>query len=257
MHTTRDRPAVAGVDPRRARAASLLLLLSACLSLPAQGQSSDGSCGNPFVNGFGPYDYRRDVDKRKIVEDFHFTARVEALIAGVSATVGQDLDYTLRAFPNHHRALVAMMNLGNRTRKEQPPGAQFSVDCYFRRAVQFRPDDQVSRLLYARFLAGSKRQADALVQVDKAIEGAQDNALTQYNAGLVLLEMGEHDRAVTQAHRAAALGLTRADLETQLRAAGKWRDAPPAADAAASASASAASAPAPAPTPAASGAPGN
>lgn len=217
-------------------------MLSACLSLPALGQSSDGSCGNPFVNGFGPYDYRHDVDKRKIVEDYHFTARVEALIAGVSASVGQDIDYTLRAFPNHHRALVAMMKLGARTRKDQPPGTQFSVDCYFRRAVQFRPDDQVSRLLYARFLTSSKRQSDALLQVDKAIEGAKDNALTQYNAGLVLLEMGELDRAVTQAHRAAALGLTRPDLETQLRAAGKWRDAPEAGDAAAAASAPASAA---------------
>lgn len=188
----------------------------------AQGQPSN--CGNPFVNGFGPYDYRTDIGHRKVVEDFHFTPRVEALVGGVSAPLGAELDYTLRAFPNHHRALVALTRLGAKTKQEQPGGAQFTVECYYKRALQFRPDDVVARMLYARFLATGKRMDDALRELDRTVELAKDNPFTHYNAGLVYFEIGQYEKALAQAHRAAELGFTRNELADQLRGKGKWLD---------------------------------
>lgn len=70
-------------------------------------QEVDGGCG-ALQNAFGPFDDRTargyNLD---VVGSYHFTPPVEALIRGASGTIGGDLDYTLRAFPNHHRALNA------------------------------------------------------------------------------------------------------------------------------------------------------
>jgi len=206
------------------------------ISFGAAAQAADTACGNPFVNGYGPYDYRSDQQKLKIVEDYHFTPRVESLVGGAAGSVGADLDYTLRAFPNHHRALLSMMNLGAKAKSPMPPGAQVSVECYFRRALVFRPDDAIARMMFATFLARNGRKPEAVREVDFSVQGAPDNAFTQYNAGLIYLEMREFDKALIQAHRALALGFERPNLRQQLQAAGKWVD-PPVAPGAASASA--------------------
>ena len=55
---------------------------------------------------------------------------------------GGDLDYTLRAFPNHHVALMAMAKLGEKQKTARPAGAKYGVECYFQRAVSFRGDDE-------------------------------------------------------------------------------------------------------------------
>ena len=71
-------------------------------------------CG-VLQNAYGPFDYRDPVSKRDnlpIVESFHFTPDVESLRHGRSGSVLGDLRYTLRAFPNHHRALKSMARYG-------------------------------------------------------------------------------------------------------------------------------------------------
>ena len=192
-------------------------------SAGAFAQTPDPRCGNPFVNGYGPLDYRVETGpKLKIVEDNHFTARVESLISGLTSSMGGDIDYTLRAFPNHHRALIAMKRLGERTKQAMPRGAQFTVECYFKRALMFRPDDAVARMLYATFLASDGRKEEALLQVEAAAEGAPDAGFTQYNAGLIFFEMSDMDRALRQAHRALRLGFEREELKQLLQSAGKW-----------------------------------
>lgn len=193
-------------------------------------QPLDPACGNPWVNNTGPFDYRTEHGfNKKIVEDYHFAPKVEALISGQSAPVGGDIDYTLRAFPNHHRALIAMMNLAVRAKSNQPVGAQFTLECYFKRALAFRPDDQVARMLYSKFLAMAGRKAEAMRQLEYTAEKTADNALTQYNIGLLLLEMGEFEKATAQAHIAQQLGFEGKQLREKLQAAGKWSEpvAPP------------------------------
>lgn len=213
----------------------------------AQG-ASGAPCGNPFVNHFGPFDYRTasPADK-KLVEDFHFTPGVEAMVRPVNTTydgMAQDVAYTLHVFPNHPRALLTMMRLGERHKSPQPPGAKYTVDCYFERAVQFRPDDTVVRGLYATYLARNGRKPEALQHLSIARRAAGDNPMSNYSIGAVYYELGEFDLAVQQAHKAAALGFPGKALENALKNAKQWRDLAPAEapDAAASA-ASGASAP--------------
>lgn len=209
----------------------ILLCLSMALlfgGLSANAQVAPSTCGSLHAQGqYGPYDYRTDKDKLGIVEGAHFTPAVESLIRGVTSVFPSgDIDYTLRAFPNHHRALVAMMRSGEKTNTMKPRGAIYTVECYFDRAIRFSPDDPVVRMIYATFLAKNGRAPEALNQLEAATTHAKDNPFTHHNIGLVYFDLREHEKALFQAHRAVGLGYTNNILVTQLKGAGKWAEAP-------------------------------
>ncbi len=223
---TSGRPRFA--RPRYRNVVELALLLCAALihSLAtAQMQASTcGSTPNASDGGFGPYDYRTDRDKLLIVERPHFPPVVEALIGTKRAPVGGDLDYTLRAFPNHHRALIAAMRYGEKLNTPHPRDMTFPVECYFDRALRFRPDDNVARMLYAQFLAHNNRKEDALAQLARVESTAGDNAFTHYNLGMLYADMKEYDKAMAHAREAYRLGFGKPELRDRLATAGKWTD---------------------------------
>ena len=215
---------------------SLLILLGSCA--PAFAQMSTEICGS-LRNGFGPFDYRADhqkpsslpisyTEKRILVEGAHFTERVEALIGSESnerkGTAGADIDYTLRAFPNNHRALIAMMGLGEKERTDKPVGTKWTVECYFERAIRFAADDPIVRIIYATLLAKKKREPEALEQLDQASKLAENAGFTHHNVGLVLFDLKQYDKALLSAHRALANGFTRPDLSDKLKAVNQWRE---------------------------------
>ncbi len=218
---------------------SFFLLVGVCalLALPqvAQAQVSASLCG-PIKTGFGPYDYRPDKFKaepgdtqtygfkRQLVDGAHFTPNVENLIKGHSTYIGGDIDYTLRAWPNHHRALIAMDRLEKKEGTDRPRGVRWPVECYFERAVRFAPDDTVVRTLYALYLNDRKRQPEALRHLDAARPHAGENALSHYNLGLMYFELAAFDKALVQAHRAREMGFSRDDLKDRLAAKGQWRE---------------------------------
>jgi len=204
---------------RAAIAISLLLVTS-----PSLAQTQSSNCG-PLENGYGPYDHRTDKDKLPIVLVAHFTPEVEALVRGNTTTQpGGDIDYTLRAIPNNPRALVAMMRLGQKENTDKPSGSRYTVECWFDRAIRFRPDDQVVRMLYSTFLANNARKPEAVQQLEIVLKFTQDNPFTHYNVGLVYFDLGEYGNALTQAHKAIDLGFTRPELREKLLAAGKWEE---------------------------------
>lgn len=236
----RSRAALAG-------AAFVLLLAQAgplrANSTVAPQLATDGACDEV---GFTRGDYLGDRSKLKVVEDFHFKPHTENLIRrrGDSArSIGADLSYTLLSFPNHHRALNSMMRLAERSGREQPEGADRPVECYLRRAVRFRSDDTVARMLYVTYLIKKARKDEAMVQLAAVEENAQDNAFSLYNAGLLYADLQEWALALSMAHRAMALEFPRTELRDRLVKAGQWQEpAPEAAAAPASAASQAASA---------------
>jgi tetratricopeptide (TPR) repeat protein len=204
----------------------LLALAAALLCGTGMAQQAP-PCGHLSNGQNGPFDYRVERGRRlETVEAFHFTAKVEGLIGGQSGELGQDLDYTLRAFPNHHRALLSVARYSKRSKIDPAPRTAFTVECYFDRALRFVRDDTTARMLYANYLQEVGRKNDAIRQLDQVIELAPDNPFTQYNAGLIFAEMGAFDRALRQAHVALAGGFTRTDLRDKLKAAGKWMEPP-------------------------------
>jgi tetratricopeptide (TPR) repeat protein len=221
----------------------MLPLTLALSALAAGAQEAPAACGPLRQEGqYGPFDYRTDRDKLKVVEQFHFTPQVETLIKGQSGPIGGDLDYTLRAFPNHHRALLATIRLGKREQTPQPHGMQYSVECWLIRAVRFREDDTTARMIYARFLAQAGRKAEAHEQLKSVEKVAQANPFTHYNLGLIYFEMQDYDAALREAKLARDLGFPHTDLRDELVKAGRWVDDAPSAPAA-SAPASSASGP--------------
>ena len=142
----------------------------------------------------------------------------------VFTNMAADVGYTLHVFPNHHRALVTMVRLGEKQQSLQPQGAKFTIDCYFQRAIQFRPDDTISRALYARYLGKQGRNAEAIQQLERATKEAKDSPVSHYNIGLLYLELAEYEAALAQAHRAKEFGNPKTELADKLRALGKWRE---------------------------------
>lgn len=207
---------------------ALCWLASFLFSGAALAQVSPATCGNPFKNHFGPWDYRtaRRADI-EIVEKAHFTPGVESLTKPATTTYGKmasDVSYTLHVFPNHHRALISMIRLGERYNADQPPGASYIVECYLDRATRFRPDDTVVLTLYAQYLGKNKRKDEAIAKLGMALHYADDKPITHYSIGAAFLELGEYDRALVEAHKAKELGIPWMELEDALKAAGRWKE---------------------------------
>lgn len=211
----------------RVVASAVMLLAVFGVSSTARAQSE---CGNPFVNHYGPFDYRTATKENlALVERVHFTPGVETMTKPATTThanMAADVGYTLHVFPNHHRALITMTKLGERHKTDQPPGAKFTVDCYYQRAVLYRPDDNVARLLYVQFLGKQGKQDLVLAHLQEAQRRAGDNPVSIYNIGLVAYDVGAFDIALNQAHLAAVTGYSRKGLEERLRKSGHWISPP-------------------------------
>lgn len=188
------------------------------VSLLAQEVPGCGSLRNPY----GPYDYRDPVNKAErlpIVETFHFTEGVESLREGASGSVLGDLSYTLRAFPNHHRALSAIGRyaLGGGT---FPYNSTIpSAECYFRRAIVFRPEDEAVHVIYANYLFKSGDRESARVQYEEALRLAPASVEINYVSGLFFVEVGEIDRAKSLAKVAYDNGYPLPGLKNKIAAA--------------------------------------
>lgn len=182
-----------------------------------------GPLGPPAVSD-GPYDYRVDRGMVQFVERNHFQPQVEALVGGVSGYIGSDLDYMLRHVPNHPRALLTLIRYGEKLKWAPAPGMLFSYECYFDRAIRFRPDDALVRMIYATYLNKFSRTPEALQQLAYAVRLANDDGFAQYNIGLIYLDMKQYELALAQAHKASSLGFGRAALRDGLKSAGKWKE---------------------------------
>lgn len=207
--------------------------IAALITAPSAFAQDESACGS-LANTFGPYDYRTQRGENlQLVESAHFTTQVEMLIRGRSGGVSPagDIDYTLRAYPNHHRALLSVIRYGEKVKSLHPRDLRYSVECYLDRATRFKPDDPIVRMIFATFLNTNKRVPEAMNHLEQATVLAKDNPFTHYNIGLIYLEMKAYDKALAQAHTAYGMGFTHPDLKNGLVAAGKWTEppAPPAA----------------------------
>lgn len=194
------------------------------LSVAAKNKSYCGELQR--VNQFGPFDYldRFNLPKElNLVEIAHFTSEVENLIRGnTSATPAGDLDYTLRAWPNHHRALVTLVKYSIREKSTQIPGLKWPVECYFDRAIRMNAKDAQVRSIYSAFLSHHNRNREALEQLEVAANLEPDNATILYNLGLLYFKQKNYEKARHYAKQAYALDFPLSGLKNKLIRAGKW-----------------------------------
>ncbi len=209
---------IGGAQARRLIAVCALL----CVSGGAVAQEQRVGCGD-LANAYGPYDYTDAVHRRDnlpIVEHFHFTESVESLRQGRSDTIAGDLDYTLRAFPNHHRALHAMARY--QIDNPRPDSRYYTADCYFDRAMRWRPEDAQVRMIYGIYLNKKGDRTAALAQYKSALALEPESPEINYNAGLLYVELKDYAAARTHAHKAYAAGYPLPGLRNRLKRLGAW-----------------------------------
>ena len=201
------------------------------LSVSANLQAAN-YCGE-LTSSFGPFDYTDSANRENqgsspsnldVVEHVHFTPSVEHLIKGNTASLGGDLAYTLAVFPNHHRALMALGKLAIRDKDHHPFGSRYSVECYFDRAIRFKPDDGMVRMVYGIFLSQSGNLNEAIVQLVEAVRLQPENANVNYNLGLLYMKKKDYEKAIIYAKKAYQLGYPLPGLRNMLVQAGKWNE---------------------------------
>lgn len=190
-------------------------------SLFADSAAGDTVCPELWRDGgVGPWDFTDSGRDLAVVERRHFTRDVEMLIRGESASVGADLNYTLNVIPNHPRALDAVSRLALREGRAQPRGLRLSVECWFRRAFDYRPEDINVHVVYAVHQNRHGRRDSAIETLQKAADIAPASAQVHYNLGLLLLERGDFELARAHAERAYLFGATPDGLRQRLARAG-------------------------------------
>lgn len=212
---------------KRVKSTSLILVLVTLATFRSYAERDNINCGivygQPLTNAYGPYDATNPAhaDKLPIVLGAHFTKDVEQLIKGNAGSIISDIDYTLRAIPNYHRALAAMAKYQRREKLiPKEINKYYSADCYFRRAVYFAPADATSRMLFAMHLQLTDRKEMADAQYKHALTQAPDYTELQYNYALLLLDLKRYDEAVELANKAYAKGFPLPGLKKKLEAKG-------------------------------------
>lgn len=209
------------------RTYSFILILSLFLVPSAYGNSyPELECG-PLKNAYGPFDYREKAKyatEFDLVERAHFTPRFENLTHGSNYEIMGSLDYTLRAIPNHHRALISISNFHHRL-KGKLPKLRFGTGnktarCYFLRAIAFVPDDGFVYALYGAHLHKLKRYKEAIKQYKLAEELMGSTVELAYNMGLTYFELNELDKSRIYAKKAYRQGYPLPGLRDKLAKAG-------------------------------------
>lgn len=204
----------------------LTIALLAALAAGSTHAAVGGKICGELQNAYGPFDYRKAAtdfaNDLRLVEMGHFPPEVEQGIRGQSGLIGADLDYTLRAFPNHSRALAAMGRMGIKQKSLLVSGAKWPVECYFDRAIRFAPSDGTVRAAYGTYLFARGESDRAMTMFSQAAELEPENAAINYNAGLAFMKQKNFEKANLHAQKAYSLGFPLPGLKNMLVAAGKW-----------------------------------
>lgn len=223
---------------------TVVFLLTMSFARMAAAQNVPG-CGS-LANSYGPFDYRAPgplgMKNLHFVETYHFTPEVARLVRGKSSTrLIADLDFTLRTFPNHYFALQSVERYalsGGAFLSERP------AECYFKRAVAFRPDDYGVRTIYGNYLLRCTKLRNEFLrrrlqcagyvdpgymdprvlraareQYNIALKLAPTSAEVNYNAALFYLELNELNEAKRLAAVAYGAGYPLMGLKKELQAA--------------------------------------
>ena len=196
---------------------------------------------------YGPFDYY-DPPKGSLslVERPHFGAITqERAKRGDWCWYWSDLDYTLRVFPNHPRAIEAMAEYlkehqacpkDNKAAAlkdivagiEEGDWREKNADYYYEIGIKFRPKQTAARILYGKYLYKMGRLKDALKQLSDAEKLDPASGETHYYMGLAYADSGDYLNAKSHAIKAHKLGYKvdekSPDLRGKLVKAGVWTD---------------------------------
>lgn len=214
------------------------LLLVAVPMSAARAQTGTECGGFESAGGVGPWDYGDPANHRptgdapkgraKLVENVHFKPAMRDLNTKrySPARLSSEIRYTLGVFPNHYIALNSLSKLekhyGGRPAegyKESAP-LKLVAECYFQRALLFKPDDARIHVVYGIHLHDRGRLAEAIKAYETAESLGEASIMFAYNFGLVLADAKQYDRSAEYAQRAYGGGYPLPGLARKLEAAG-------------------------------------
>jgi len=198
----------------------IILILLSSISQARDNITCGITPGRPLENAYGPYDYTNPLHKKKlpIVLGAHFTRDVEMLIRGSTAAKPYgDIDYTLRAIPNFHRALYAMSRIQIRDKVVHDRlWRYYSARCYFERAIYLNSKDEVSFMLYGLHLHRIGDLKGAVDKYNMAERLGLGSAEFYHNRGLLSFDLGEYDESRAYYERSSDLGYPLLGLKNKL-----------------------------------------
>ena len=159
----------------------------------------------------------------------HYRPAAEKLARGQYKGVQGDLEFMLKYFPNHPRAVAGMAELGVATKHPEV------AEQYFQNAIDRYPGHDETHVVYGTFLHKLGRIEAAVVQYKKALEINADSAYAHYNLGLAYVDQKNYQRANFHAQRAYQLGASFPGLRRKLEAVKSWNPSEDASTAPASA----------------------
>ncbi len=175
---------------------------------------------------YGPFDYNERANyprQLRLVEGSHFTPMVESLTDGNrSSTPYGDIAYTLRAWPNHHRALNSLSRYQFRLKNNSKSSIRIPAECWFQRAINYSPNDATVYMLYAMHLQKHGKLKLAETNYQKALKLDQNHTQTHYNYGLLLVKKKQYKRAREHAQVAYKRSFPLAGLKNKLKKVGHW-----------------------------------
>ena len=204
---------------------------------------SVSGCGS-LKNHFGPFDYTdpRMNDNLRLVEVYHFDGVYEqallltnegreSVLKGLTPrNIVAELDYTLRAFPNHHHALYAMSMFlyylkQNAYHKYTEIMQKYRTsDCYYQRAVRFKSDDNGVYTSWGVYLYRTGEIEQAIDKLKKSIELQPKNADAYYTLGLIHLKKKDYIKAEQYAKKAYSQNYPLPYLRDKLKELGVWKN---------------------------------
>jgi tetratricopeptide (TPR) repeat protein len=186
----------------------------------------------------GPWDYSDPsssvptgadpMGRIKRVENVHFYPDVKNLNTKVLSIeqLTAEIHYTLRVFPNHPLALYAFSRLERLAGGKLPNSSatmftpRVTAECFFDRALRFRPDDKDVRIVYGIHLHLRNKFKEALEQYQIAESEGADSSFFYYNLGLLYADMKNWEKAVEYGQKAYNFGLDLPGLRQKLEKAG-------------------------------------
>ncbi|HKO87462.1 MAG TPA: tetratricopeptide repeat protein [Burkholderiales bacterium] len=152
------------------------------------------------------------------VEKYHLQKGVDALRRGKYQYAWADLDFMLRYFPNHPRALMLMAEVCESWRDPKCKAEE-----YFSRAIELSPDQAPAHIILGIHQHQQGKYADAIQSYQTALSIAPNSGNAHYNLGLAYFAKGDYANANEHAQKAYDLGMTLPGLQQKLVKADAWK----------------------------------
>jgi tetratricopeptide (TPR) repeat protein len=209
-----------------------ILTIALLTTLPAW---ADKRCEMNLANGYGPWDYYNPkshvptsstpMGPVRRVTNVHLKPQMLRLTGRATGTISGDLDYTLRAIPNHPLGLdlASRLELRLATTAAKQLNSFFSyekmvrnAECYFRRALSLNNRTAETYFIYGIHLHRNKKYQEAAVAYEKALSLKDTNIEANYNYGLTLVKLERYSEAEIQAVKAYSKGYPLSGLKNLL-----------------------------------------